>query len=168
MISSTGLRIQINEDASIRFSNSALQFTFQRVNRRDFVSKMIAESTALTLQQNPTGLNHRHKETDDNQLDFTLSIDFICRLRVEDASRKRVRGVVRLVVQRDLQVGREDEGCAQLLRRGRWSSLEPGSLETRAEFMFSFTVHIIHYVLDQKSNDHFICKTFEMQNARCS
>ena len=46
------------------------------------------------------------------------------RLRVEEASWERVRGVVRLVVQWGLQVSGQDEAHPQGLRRRPGSSLE--------------------------------------------
>lgn len=45
-------------------------------------------------------------------------------LRVEEAGGERVRGVLRLVLQRHLQVRRQDEGHPQRLRRGRRRRLE--------------------------------------------
>jgi hypothetical protein len=47
-----------------------------------------------------------------------------CRLRVEEAGRERVRGLLRLVVQRHMQVRRQDEDHPQRLRRRRRRRLE--------------------------------------------
>jgi hypothetical protein len=56
---------------------------------------------------------------------FELSFAFFTgRLRVEEASWERVRGVVRLVVQWGLQVSGQDEAHPQGLRRRPGSSLE--------------------------------------------
>jgi hypothetical protein len=55
---------------------------------------------------------------------FATSGGAFCRLRVEEASRERVRGVLRLVLQRRLQVRGQDEAHPQRLRRRPRGSLE--------------------------------------------
>ena len=53
-----------------------------------------------------------------------MCVSIVCRLRVEEASRERARGVLRLVVQRRLQAGGQDAAHPQGVRRRRRGRLE--------------------------------------------